>query len=134
MSKDMPLVVQWNTFPFDCRDITNRFTHSAFNYFYKDKEADLLMGFWDVEEGSEIVGEVVGGGISNEVMVVLEGELLVSSPGIPEQIARSGDIVMCMQYRQTHIKVKERTRVFFLVWDIDIEEAERTFQTGNDAR
>jgi ethanolamine utilization protein EutQ (cupin superfamily) len=129
MSEEMPLVVRWDSFPFDCRDVMDRFQRSTFNYFHKDKDAKLLMGFWDVEQGSEVVGEVVGGGSTDEVMVVLEGRLFVSSPGMPQQVANPGDLVMCMRHRQTRVEVKERARVLFIAWNIDIAEAERTFQT-----
>ena len=129
MTEKMPLVVRWDSFPFDCRDVKDRFQHNRFNYFHKDKDAKLLMGFWEVEQGSEVVGEVVGGGNTDEVMVVLEGRLFVSSPGMPQQIATPGDLVMCMRDRLTRVEVKERTRALFIAWNMDVAQAEQTFQS-----
>ncbi len=129
MSKNLPLVAHWDSFPFDCRDVMDRFKLSKFNYFHKDRNAGLMMGFWEVQEGSETIGEVVGGGSADEVMVVLEGEILVSSPGMQPQVARVGDVILCMRHRETRLEVQDRARAFFVVWDIDVEEAGRIFQT-----
>lgn len=128
MPEELPIVIRWDTFPLDLRDPLKRFKHSQFNYFFKDQEAQLLMGLWEVEDGAETVGEIIGGGTSDEIMVVLEGQLHVSAPGIPEQVAGPGDLVACMRYRQTRVVAKGRARVFFVVHGIDPEQAERTMQ------
>ena len=128
MPEELPIVIRWDTFPLDLRDPLKRFKHSQFNYFFKDQEAQLLMGLWEVEDGAETVGEIIGGGTSDEIMVVLEGELHVSAPGIPEQVAGPGDLVACMRYRQTRVVAKGHARVFFVVYGIDPEQAERTMR------
>lgn len=130
MNEGFPLVIHWGTFPLDLTDPLKRFKRARFNYFYKDPEAKLLIGLWEVEDGSEIIGELIGGGTSDEIMVVLEGELHVSAPGMPEQIARPGDLVAAMRYRQTRVEVKGRARVCFIVNGIDPEEAETLMRGG----
>ena len=127
MTEELPLVVRWNTFPLDIADPLERFKLSKWNFFLRDKEAQILMGFWEAEDGTEIVGEIVGGGTSDEVIVVLEGQLYVSAPGIPEQVAGPGDLVTAMHYRQTRIVAKERARAFFIVYRCDTEEMEEAF-------
>jgi len=73
---------------------------------------------------------MIGGCTSDEIMVVLEGELHVSAPGMPEQIAWPGDLVAAMRYRQTRVEVKGRARVCFIVTGIDPEEAETLMRGG----
>lgn len=128
MTEELPLVIHWDTFPLDLTDPLKRFKLTRFNYLLKDQEAQLLMGFWEAEDGVEVVGEIIGGGTADEVMVVLEGQLYVSAPGIPEQIAGPGDLIAAMHYRQTRVVAKERARVFFIVYRIDPEEAERAMR------
>ncbi len=128
MAEELPLVIHWDTFPLDLTDPLKRFKLTRFNYLLKDPEAQLLMGFWEMEDGSETVGEIIGGGTADEIMVVLEGQLYVSAPGIPEQVAGPGDLIAAMHYRQTRVVSKERARVFCIVWRIDPEEAERAMR------
>lgn len=130
MAEELPLVVRWDTFPLDLNDPLERFKVSRFNYFHKDREAQVLMGFWEAEDGAEVVGEIVGGGIADEVMVVLEGQLHVSAPGIPEQVAGPGDVITAMHYRQTRIAAKDRARAFFIVYRHDPEEMDRVIRGG----
>ena len=127
MTEQLPLVIHWDTFPLDISD-PKRFKLSHFNYLYKNEDARLIMGYWEAEEGAEVIGEMVGGGTSDEIMVVLEGELHVSTPGMAEQVARAGDLVACMRDRQTRVAVKERTRVFFVVQGISPATAERVMR------
>jgi hypothetical protein len=129
MVKELPLVIHWDTFPLDLSDPLKRFKHSRFNYFFKEAEAQLIMGFWEAEDGAEVVGEIIGGGTSDEIMVVLEGQLHVSAPGVPEQVAEPGDLVACMRYRQTRVAAKGRARVFFVVHGISPQEAERAMRS-----
>lgn len=130
MTEELPLVIRWDTFPLDFTDPLERFEVSKWNYFVKDPEARVLMGFWEAEAGSEVVGEIVGGGTADEIMLVLEGQLYVSSPGVEEQVAGPGDIVAAMHYRQTHVVAKERALVFFACWRIDPEEVEQAMLGG----
>jgi ethanolamine utilization protein EutQ (cupin superfamily) len=121
--QELPLVIRWDTFPLDISD-PKRFKVSQFNYLYKNHEAKLIMGYWEAEDGVEIIGEMVGGGTSDEIMVVLEGQLYVSTPGEPSRVARPGDLVACLRNRETRIEVRERTRVFFVVQGIQPDVAE----------
>jgi len=130
----LPLVVRWGSYPLDRADPLPRFAWSRFNYFLKDPEARVMMGFWEVEEGEEVVGEIVGGGTADEIMVVLEGQLYVSAPGMPEEIAGPGDVVACMHYRQTRVEAKERARVLFVCWRIDPEEVEEAMRAAEGTR
>ena len=128
MHDETPLVVHWDTFEFNCRDVLDRFKKSKFNYFYKNRRDKVLVGFWEAEEGSEVIGEVIGGGTSDEVMMVIEGQLHVSAEGMPEKVAGPGDAVMCLRHRQTRVEVKEKARVLFIVWGMDVDEASSIFE------
>jgi hypothetical protein len=128
MAEELPLVIHWDTFPLDIRDPLKRFKHSRFNYLFRNEDAKLIMGFFELEDGAEVIGELIGGGTSDEIMVVLEGQLYVSAPGMPEEVARPGDLIACMRYRQTRVAAKERARVFFVVQGISPDEAERTMR------
>ena len=130
MTEELPLVIHWDTFPLDITDPLKRFKHSRFNYLFKNEDAKLIMGFFELENGSEVVGELIGGDTSDEMMVVLEGQLYVSAPGMPEEVAGPGDLVACMRYRQTRVAAKERARVFFVVQGLSPEEAERVMRVG----
>jgi hypothetical protein len=128
MAEELPLVIHWDTFHLDITDPLERFKHSRFNYLFKNEDAKLIMGFFELEDGAEVIGELIGGGTSDEIMVVLEGQLYVSAPGMPEEVARPGDLIACMRYRQTRVAAKERARVFFVVQGISPDEAERTMR------
>lgn len=130
MAEELPLVIHWDTFHLDITDPLKRFKHSRFNYLFKNEDAKLIMGFFELEDGAEVIGELIGGGTSDEIMVVLEGQLYVSAPGMPEEVARPGDLIACMRYRQTRVAARERARVFFVVQGISPEEAERTMRGG----
>ena len=131
ISRDIPLVVRWDSFPLNIHDAQNRFKVSEWNYFYVDREADLLMGYWEVEEGSETIGGVDGDDAFDEIMLVLEGELYISSPGMKDETARPGDVIMGLRHRQMTITSKEPVRAFFICWDIDVEAYKQFLREGN---
>jgi len=51
-----------------------------------------------------------------------------------EEIARPGDVVACMHYRQTRVVAKERARVLFVCWRIDPEEVEEAMRAAEGSR
>ena len=133
MTEELPLVIRWDTFPLDINDPAQRFGLSRWNFFLKDRGARVRMGFWEVEDGAEVVGEIIGeitGHTADEVMIVLEGQLYVSSPGVPEQVAGQGDVIVARHGRETHVVAKGRARAFFVAYGSDPEEAERIMRGG----
>jgi ethanolamine utilization protein EutQ (cupin superfamily) len=124
MPEELPLVVRWNTYALDHTDPLRRFALSRFNYFVKDAEARVMVGFWEVEDGEEVVGEIIGGGTADEIMVVLEGHLYVSTPGMAEKVAGPGDVVAAMRTRQTRVVARAKAKVLFVCWRIDPEKVE----------
>jgi ethanolamine utilization protein EutQ (cupin superfamily) len=65
---------------------------------------------------------------SDEIIVVFEGALYVSGGDEPEEVAGPGDVVAVMHGRETRIRVKERTRAFFILWNTDPEEIMKRMQ------
>ena len=123
MAEELPLVVRWDTFPLDIIDPAKRFEMSRWNSFVRDREAQIVMGFWEAENGAEIVGEVSGA--SDEVIIVLEGRLYVSTPVMVEQVAEPGDAIMATRCRETRIMAKERARAFFMIYAVDPDQYEQ---------
>jgi len=121
MSKEIPYVVHWDSFPRDVTEPVRLFETSLFNYFYTDNQNGVTMGYWEVKNGGEIVGDNQHPRESDEVIVVLEGKLFVSGDDKNEQEAGPGDIVMVLRGRETRIRAEERTRAFFLLWNADTE-------------
>lgn len=119
MAQELPLVVSWDTFPRDNTEPIKLFEHSQFNYFLRDQEAGVVGGFWEVEDGGEIMGDEPGGRKSNEILVVLEGKLFVRRDDGSEQTALPGDVVVVLRNHKTVVRVEERTRAFFIVWRTD---------------
>ena len=128
MSKTIPPVVNRSTFPLDMTEPVKLFERSQFNYMYQNQEAGVIMGFWEVENGEEVVGADFDLQPFHELIVVQEGELRVRSDGFDEQIARPGDVVMILPDRKTHIRINGRARAFFVVYGTDPSEMEKTMR------
>jgi quercetin dioxygenase-like cupin family protein len=117
MSATIPRVIRWDTFPRDMTEPIHLFDLSRFNYFYTDQPAGVTMGYWEVEKGGEFMGDADHPRTNDEIIVVLKGRLFVSGDGEPEQTAGPGDIIMVLHGRETRLRVEERTRAFFLLWN-----------------
>jgi len=132
MSKNFPYVVRWDSFPRDVTEPVRLFETSLFNYFYNDHKSGVTMGYWEVENGGEYVGDSQHPRDTDEVIVVLEGKLFVSGSDEKEQEADPGDIVMVLHGRETRIRAEERTRAFFLLWNADTEEIQARMRGEGD--
>jgi len=124
-SQKLPLVFRWDTFPMDLSHPPGRFKVSRFNYLVRDREAKVIMGFWEAEAGEEIVGETVGLDTADELMILLDGRLYVSAPGEEDCLAKPGDVIAAMHYRRARIVAKERALSFFVSFNIDVGALER---------
>jgi len=127
---EIPLVVRWDTYPFDILDVEKLFTHSAWNYFHTDSKGHVLMGYWEVEHGSESNRGADEMGSNDEAVLVLEGEIRVKSPGKPDQVARPGDVIMVLKHRKTTMVVDKPARAFFFCWNIDVEKNDEFIRKG----
>jgi ethanolamine utilization protein EutQ (cupin superfamily) len=123
MAEELPLVVRWDTFPLDIIDPARRFQVSRWNSFVSDREARIMMGFWEAENGAETVGEISGA--TDEAILVLDGRLYVSAPGMAEQVAEPGDVIMATRRRETHIVAREPARAFFIIYAVDPDQYEQ---------
>jgi hypothetical protein len=124
-----PPVVNANTFPLDMTEPVKLFERSRFNYLYKNQEAGTIMGFWEVEDGEEIVGADFDLKPFHELIVVQEGEMVVRVEGFEDQIARPGDVIMIFPDRKTYIRVNGRARAFFIVYGTDPDSLEITMRS-----
>jgi ethanolamine utilization protein EutQ (cupin superfamily) len=121
---ETPLVVKFNQFPLNLTEPMKLFERSKSNVFYRDDESHVIIGFWEVEHGEEWVpGSFEGHGFPavDELLVVLEGKLFAElDDGQPEQVAGHGDAILMLRDRNTHIRVEDRTRALFIVFESDI--------------
>jgi ethanolamine utilization protein EutQ (cupin superfamily) len=119
MENQPPLIVHWDTYPLDRTEPVKLFEHSRFNYMYHQQEAGVLMGYWEVENGSEVAQDEFDLDPFHELIVVLEGKLYASGDGFEEQAAGPGDVVMILPNRKTRLRVEEKTRALFVVYGTD---------------
>lgn len=126
MCEKMPLVVRWNSYPRDITEPSKLFETSRFNYFLTDQEAGVMMGFWEVENGSEIASKDFDLSPFHEAILVLEGKLFVSTGG--EEVAGPGEVVIVKKGRDTRIRVKGRTKAFFFVYDCAPDEIQEVMK------
>jgi ethanolamine utilization protein EutQ (cupin superfamily) len=124
MTELPPRVIHWDTYPRDMTEPIKLFARSQFNYLHKNPQAGVVMGYWEVEQGEETLPDDFDLKPFHEIIVVLEGRLYVSGRGVEEQAAGPGDVVIIEPSRDTHVRVAERTRAFFLVYGTDIDSME----------
>lgn len=118
--KNLPHVMKWKDRSFDLHDPFGRLKRSDFQYFYCDKEAGMVAGYWEAEDGHEDLGEES----FHELLFVMEGKLYIYPKDSDEEIiAEPMDTFICKSGRPVRLTVKEPVKVFFICYPLDnIEE------------
>ena len=114
------MIERWSTHPFDLCDPYKRFKKSNFNYFLKDPQNGIVIGYWDAEDGYEDLGEEG----FHEIIHVMEGRLFVMVNG-REEIAHKGDTVVIKNGQHSRIIVRGHVKALFVCYAMDdVEEYE----------
>lgn len=117
---DIPVVVKLDTFPMNLED-KKRFKLSRWNYFLRDYKNKYVAGYWEAEEGEELLGNNED---FDEFMIILKGKLEVRYDNISE-IAGPGSCIFVKGDRPVTLIVSERIEAFFFCIPMkDIESYE----------
>ncbi len=112
-TREWPVVVAWDAGSLDIKEPQERFKLSEWNYFIADGEDQVLVGYWQAEDGHEDLS----GDDFNEIMHVIEGRLYVTCEG-EDYTAGPGDTVIVRRGRSTRIAARERTRALFMCYPV----------------